>query len=192
MRGGRLPRPPARDIGVPVIVLPAGAPWGAVIAALVAAIAGGAGRARAAPARVALRGPLIEGRGIPASPTRPAELLGAPVAILDEYLDLRALRGLSGEQEAFLDAAVGRARGHGPASMVGPFVEEAMDGISRELVHGAAGRDRRARRLGGRRRSRPRRRPSSTSWPRRRRWSAPARRCAPRPSRACAATSSRS
>lgn len=130
---------PAADIGVPVIVLPATAPWGAVIAALVAAIAGGTGQAGAAEARTTLRAPLMEGRGFPGLAAAASELLRAPVAILDEYLDLRGGSGLSEEQDAFLDAAIVRARGHGPASVIGPFVEEAMAGISRELVMGVSG-----------------------------------------------------
>jgi sugar diacid utilization regulator len=130
---------PAADIGVPVILLPSGAPWGAVIAALVTAIAGGTGQARAAVARRALRVPLMEGRGYPGLAAAAHELMGAPVAILDDYLDLRGSSGLSPDQEAFLAEAVLRARGHGPASIVGPFVEEAMPGISRELVHDASG-----------------------------------------------------
>jgi len=68
-----------------------------------------------------------------------ARLLDAPVALLDEYLDVRARDGLSGDQEAFLDAAIGRARGHGPASIVGPFVEEEMPDVTRALVTGESG-----------------------------------------------------
>jgi len=132
-------RAPARDAGVPVIVLPSAAPWGAVITALAGAIAGGTGQAGAARARAALRGPLMEGRGFPGLAAAAAELIGAPVAILDDYLDLRGSAELTEEQEAFLDDAVVRARGHGPASVIGPFVEEAMPGISRELVHGPGG-----------------------------------------------------
>ena len=68
-----------------------------------------------------------------------AGLLDAPVALLDEYLDILARHGLSGDQEAFLDAAIGRARGHGPASIVGPFVEEEMPDVTRVLVTGESG-----------------------------------------------------
>ena len=130
---------PARDAGVPVLVLPSAAPWGPVLAAVAAAVAGGTGRAAAGRARAALRTPLMEGAGYPGLAATAAELIGAPVAILDDYLDLRGSSGLSEEQEAFLDQAVVRARGHGPASVVGPFVEEAMPGMSRELVHGPGG-----------------------------------------------------
>ena len=130
---------PSQDLGVPAIVLPATAPWGMVIAELVAAIAGGPTQAAAAAARVALRAPLIEGRGHPGLAAAANELLDAPVAILDEYLDLRGSAGLSADDEAFLEAAILRARGHGPASIVGPFVEEEMPGISRSLVNSGGG-----------------------------------------------------
>ena len=130
---------PSVDPGVPAIVLPPAAPWGAVIAALAAAIAGGSGQAGAARARAMLRAPLVEGQGFPGLAAAAAELLGAPVAILDDYLDLRGASALSPEQDEFLAAAVTRARGHGPASVVGPFVEEAMPGITREVVHGSGG-----------------------------------------------------
>lgn len=130
---------PGGDIGVPVVVLPSSAPWGAVIAALVAAIAGGTEQAGAAVARRALRTPLMEGSGYPGLAAAASELMGAPVAILDDYLDLRGASGLSPEQHALLAEAVVRARSHGPASIVGPFVEEAMPGITRSLVHDASG-----------------------------------------------------
>jgi sugar diacid utilization regulator len=68
-----------------------------------------------------------------------AGLLGDPVALLDEYLDVLARHGLSDDQEAFLEAAIGRARGHGPASIVGPFVEEEMPDVTRVLVTGEPG-----------------------------------------------------
>ena len=66
-------------------------------------------------------------------------MIGAPVAILDEYLDLRGAAGLTEEQEGVLEAAVVRARGHGPASVIGPFMEEEMPGRSRALVTGGEG-----------------------------------------------------
>ena len=125
---------PSDDLGVPAIVLPAAAPWGIVIAELVGAIAGGPSQAAAAAARDALRAPLIEGRGHPGLAAAANALLRAPVAILDEYLDQRGSSGLSADDQAFLEAAIVRARGHSPASVIGPFVEEEMPGISRSLV----------------------------------------------------------
>ena len=127
---------PAADLGVPTFVLRAGTPWGPVIADLVAAVAGGAAGARAAAARAALRRPLIAGEGLTGFAEVAGRLLASPVAILDEYLDIRACEGLSADHEAFLEAAIQRARGHGPASIVGPFVEEEMPEVTRTLVHG--------------------------------------------------------
>lgn len=131
--------PPRGEIGVPALVLAPGTAWGTVVAALVAAVAGGRPGAAAAAARAALRRPLLEGLGHPGLAAAAAGLVDAPVAILDEYLDLRGAAAMSEEQERFLDEAVARARGHGPASIVGPFVEEDMPGVSRSLVHGPSG-----------------------------------------------------
>lgn len=130
---------PPQDLGVPAIVIPMTAPWGSVIAELVGAIAGGSTSAAATAARNALRAPLIEGHSHPGLAAAAHELLGAPVAILDEYLDVRGSAGLSADDETFLEAAVLRARGHGPASIIGPFVEEEMPGISRSLVNSPSG-----------------------------------------------------
>ncbi len=95
--------PPAADLGVPALVLAPGAPWGSVIAELVAAIAGGSTHAVAVAARSALHAPLVEGRGHPGLAAVTHELLGTPVAILDEYLDIRGSAGLSDEEDAFLE-----------------------------------------------------------------------------------------
>jgi PucR family transcriptional regulator, purine catabolism regulatory protein len=130
---------PPKNLGVPALVLAPGTPWGAVVAELVTAISGGATRAAGARARAALRSPLVEGRGHPGLAEVANELLGAPVAILDEYLDVRGAAGLSSDEESFLTDAIVRARGHGPASIIGPFVEEEMPGISRSLVNGPGG-----------------------------------------------------
>jgi sugar diacid utilization regulator len=130
---------PAAPLGVPALVLPPGAPWGPVLADLAAALGHGAGLAAAAGARRALRGALVEGQGFTGLASGARELLGAPVAVLDEYLDVLGAAGLSAEQEAFLGAAVVRARGHSPASVLGPFIEEDMPGISRALVSGRGG-----------------------------------------------------
>jgi sugar diacid utilization regulator len=130
---------PAGDAGVPVLVLPPGAPWGAVLADLSAALSGATRHAGAAAARAALRGPLVEGAGFPGLAAAARDLLGAPVAILDDYLDLQGAAGLSEDQEEFLEAAVARARGHSPASVLGPFMEEQMPGLARALVAGPAG-----------------------------------------------------
>ena len=130
---------PAGDLGVPALVLPPGARWSAVIADLVAALDGGSGLAGSLAARAALRAPLADGQGFPGLAAAARQVIGAPVAILDEYLDLRGAAGLAEEQEAMLDAAVVRARGHGPASVMGPFMEEEMPGRTRVLIAGGDG-----------------------------------------------------
>ena len=130
---------PDGDLGVPALVVPAEVPWGAVIADLAAAVVGGAGLSGAIAARAALRAPLADGAGFPGLAAAARAVIGAPVAILDEYLDLRGAAGLTEEQEGVLEAAVVRARGHGPASVMGPFMEEEMPGRSRALVMGGEG-----------------------------------------------------
>jgi PucR family transcriptional regulator, purine catabolism regulatory protein len=130
---------PEDDLGVPALVLPAGTPWGAVVADLAAALVAGAGLSGALAARAALRGPLADGAGFPGLAAAARTVIGAPVAILDEYLDLRGAAGLTEELEGALEAAVVRARGHGPASVTGPFMEEDMPGRTRAIVAGADG-----------------------------------------------------
>jgi sugar diacid utilization regulator len=132
-------RPPATELAVPVVVLPAGAPWGPVLADLAAALAG-AGRLRpAAAARVALRAPLLRGGGHGGLALAVRDLLGAPVACLDEYLDLLGGAGLGEAQEAELDEMVAEARGHGPASVLGSFLNHETPGLARVPVVGANG-----------------------------------------------------
>jgi sugar diacid utilization regulator len=130
---------PAAPLPVPAIVLPPGAPWGPVIADLLAAIGDGSGLSGGVAARAALRAALVGGLGNVGLAGAARELLGEPVAILDEYLDLLGAAGLSQEQETFLEAAVVRARGHSPASVVGPFMEEDMPDLSRAVVSGGGG-----------------------------------------------------
>lgn len=130
---------PKGDVGVPALVLPPGAGWGAVIADLAAALRTASGLSGAMSARAALRTPLADGQGFPGLAAAARGVLGAPVAILDEYLDLRGAAGLTEEQEGALEAAVVRARGHGPASVIGPFMQEDMPGRTRRLVAGADG-----------------------------------------------------
>jgi sugar diacid utilization regulator len=125
---------------VPVLVLPAGARWGAVLADLHAALSDGARLGHAAAARAAFRAPLVEGEGFPGLAAAACELLGASVAILDEHLDLLGTAGMGEAQDEELAAAVGRARGHGPASVLGPFLEdEGLPEVTRALVRGGGG-----------------------------------------------------
>lgn len=130
---------PAGKLSVPALVLPPGAAWGEVLSTVVGAVAGGGAQAGARRARVAFREPLMEGRGYPGVAEAAARMLEAPVAILDEYLDVLGASGLSEEQDSFLAEAIVRARGHGPASVIGPFVEERMPGMTREVVTGPGG-----------------------------------------------------
>jgi sugar diacid utilization regulator len=130
---------PRRDLGVPALVVAADVTWGAVMADLVAALDGGSGLSGRLAAQAALRPPLVDGQGFPGLAAAARAVVGAPVAILDEYLDLRGAAGLTEEQEAALEAAVVRARGHGPASWIGPFMEEAMPGRTRLVVTGGEG-----------------------------------------------------
>ncbi|MGD9696592.1 MAG: PucR family transcriptional regulator [Thermoleophilia bacterium] len=130
---------PGSDLGVPVVLLPPGAPWGPVIADLVAALSDGSGLSGGLAARSALRAPLIDGRGYMGLAEAARELIAAPIVILDEYLDVQGASGMSDEQEAKLDEAIVRARGHSPASVIGPFMEEEMRGKSRMLIAGPTG-----------------------------------------------------
>ncbi len=110
---------------VPVIVIPDDRPWGDVIGALYAAISG---QTREMQARDALRRVLIAGLGAPGIAEAAAEVLGAPVAIVDEYLDILGTSGLTDSRDAALGGAIEQARTHGPASLVGPFLEEGIKG----------------------------------------------------------------
>lgn len=127
---------PDTDPGVPVAVLAPGAPWGPVIAQLVALLDGAPARDAA---RDALHAPLVAGRGFPGLAEVARGLLDMPVAILDEYLDVLGSAGMSDRDEAALAAAVEASRGHGPASLLGPFMDQEMRGITRRLTSGPGG-----------------------------------------------------
>jgi len=130
---------PAQALSVPVVVLPEGAEWGPVLADLAAGIAEAAGARRAGQARSALRGPLLEAKGYGALALIARDLLGVAVAYLDEHLDLMGAAGLSEAQEAELEGVVTRARGHGPASVLGSFFQEEMPALFRLPVTAPAG-----------------------------------------------------
>lgn len=110
---------------VPVIHLPDDRPWGEVIAALHAFISG---QARELAARDALRRVLIAGLGAPGIAEAAAEVLGAPVAIVDEYLDVLGTARLTDAREDALGDAIEEARTHGPASLLGPFTRAGIKG----------------------------------------------------------------
>ncbi|MEW6582808.1 MAG: helix-turn-helix domain-containing protein, partial [Actinomycetota bacterium] len=97
------------------------------------------GVVRSAQARSALRDPLVAGQGYSALAGVAARFLDTGVACLDEYLDVLGSAGLSAEQEGELTAAVERARGHGPASVLGSFFADESFAVVRERVIGRGG-----------------------------------------------------
>lgn len=132
-------REASNDLGVPAVILRPGAPWGPVVAEISAAIAAVAGSGPAAAVRQALRGPLVEGHGYSALAGVAQDFLGVGVACLDEYLDTLGSAGLSPADEEALAAAVERARGHSPASVVGSFFADEELFVCRERVIGRGG-----------------------------------------------------
>jgi sugar diacid utilization regulator len=132
-------RRPSTDLPVPALVLRPGAPWGPVVAEISAAVAAAAGSGPAAAVRQALREPLVEGHGYSALAGVAQDFLGVGVACLDEYLDTLGSAGLTPGDEADLAAAVERARGHGPASVVGSFFADEELAVHRERVIGRGG-----------------------------------------------------
>jgi hypothetical protein len=91
---------------VPVIHLPDDRPWGEVIAALQSFISG---QSRELEARDALRRVLIAGLGAPGIAEAAAEVLGSPVAIVDEYLDVLGTARLTDAREEALGDDPARA-----------------------------------------------------------------------------------
>lgn len=110
---------------VPVITIPDDRQWGDVIGAIHAHVSG---RAREMEARDALRRVLIAGQGAPGIAEAAGEVLGTPVAILDEYLDVLGTSGLTDARDDSLRGAIEAARSHGPASLLGPFTEAGIKG----------------------------------------------------------------
>ena len=113
------------DPTVPVITIPADRPWGDVLSAIAQALSG---EEREREARRVFRQALISGRGVPGIAEAASQLLDAPVALLDEYLDILGAAGISDAREDSLHEAIEAARGHGPASLLGPFVESGVQG----------------------------------------------------------------
>lgn len=110
---------------VPVIVIPDDRPWSVVLGAIAAAVSG---EARERDSRRVLGASLISGRGVPGIAEAASQLLGAPVAILDEFLDVLGAVGVSDAREESLGTAIEDARGHGPASLLRPFTESGVSG----------------------------------------------------------------
>ncbi len=123
---------------VPVVVIATKASWSAVLRALSEAIGSGA-RASADAARAALRGPLLAGEGYAALAEVASTMLGAPVAIVDPYLDTVGVVGVDEAQIAALDEAVERARAAEPSSVTAQFLAADVAGTVRESIPGAAG-----------------------------------------------------
>ncbi len=121
----------------PVVVLPGGALWSETLGAITEALGARGGLAAAAKARAALRRLAT----VDATPddvaATAANLMGAPVALLDEYLNVLGSAELTLAHRAELQTAVESARGHGPVSLAGVFVREGSDGAHRREVIGA-------------------------------------------------------
>jgi sugar diacid utilization regulator len=125
---------------VPVFSLPPEITWNAVVDDLSDLVGARRGRRAAERARAALHVPLVEGQGFAGLSSTCRDLLGAPVAVLDDYLDLMADSGLDDDHSAHLTEAVREARGHGPASVLGPFFHDAPSEMARVLVPGRGDR----------------------------------------------------
>jgi hypothetical protein len=123
---------------VPVVVIATTASWSAVLTALSEAIGLGA-RASADAARAALRGPLLAGEGYAALAEVASTMLGAPVAIVDPYLDTVGMVGVDEAQIAALEEAVERARAAEPSSVAAQFLAADIAGTVREPIPGPAG-----------------------------------------------------
>jgi purine catabolism regulator len=67
------------------------------------------------------------------------DFLGAGVAVLDDYLEITASAGLTESEVRLIEEAVSRARGHGPASLLGPFMETELEDVIRFPVEGTTG-----------------------------------------------------
>jgi sugar diacid utilization regulator len=96
-------------------------------------------RSAADRARVALRAPLLAGEGYGALAEAAHGLLGAPVAVLDAYLDVVGAAGLDEARRAILDDALDAVRGGEPATLIEEFGRAALAGAIRRPVPGAAG-----------------------------------------------------
>jgi len=127
---------PPKGYPVPALVLDRADAWAAVLDDLSDLVGPRRGRRAAERARSALRVPLLESRGFQGLTEACRNLLGAPVAVLDDYLDILADAGMDAAHTAQLEDAVREARGHGPASIVGPFFHDSPAEMARVLVPG--------------------------------------------------------
>jgi len=127
--------PPA-GYPIPVLVIPPQTAWAAVADDLSELLGARRGRRAGERARAAFRQPLVEGRGFAGLAGVCRDLLGASVTILDDHLDVLADAGVDADQARALEEAVREARGHGPASVLGPFFHDAPADLARMLVPG--------------------------------------------------------
>ena len=131
---------PAAAYPVPVFILPPEITWNAVVDDLSDLVGARRGRRAAERARMALHVPLVEGLGFAGLSSTCRDLLGVPVAVLDDHLDLMAEAGVDDTLSLQLEEAVSDARGHGPASVIGPFFHDAPSDMVRLLVPGRGDR----------------------------------------------------
>ena len=131
---------PAAAYPVPVFILPPEINWNAVVDDLSDLVGARRGRRAAERARMALHVPLVEGLGFAGLSSTCRDLLGVPVAVLDDHLDLMADAGVDDTLSLQLEEAVSDARGHGPASVIGPFFHDAPSDMVRLLVPGRGDR----------------------------------------------------
>jgi sugar diacid utilization regulator len=125
---------------IPVIVLAPDASWTAVIDDLTGLFGAHRGRRAADRARAAFRIPLTDGRGFAGLSEACRDLLGAPVAVLDDYLDVLAEIDVDDLQTQQLDTAIADARARGAVTPLEPFVADAPAEITRMLVLGPGDR----------------------------------------------------
>jgi sugar diacid utilization regulator len=125
---------------IPVVVIPSDASWSGVIDDLTDLFGAHRGRRAADRARLAFRIPLSDGRGFAGLTDACRDLLGAPVAVLDDYLDVLAEAGVDDAQTQQLDTAIAEARGRGSIAPIEPFVADAPSDITRMLVLGPGDR----------------------------------------------------
>lgn len=131
--------PPA-GYPIPAVVLPVDASWTAVIDDLTDLLGTHRGRRAADRARMAFRIPLTDGRGFAGLAEACRDQLGAPVAVLDDYLDVLAEVDVDDAQTQQLDATIAEARARGAVTPIEPFVADAPGDITRMLVLGPGDR----------------------------------------------------
>ena len=128
-----------KDISdVPVVVLADGAAWGPVVTALAEAVGAGV-RSAGDAARAALRTPLLAGEGYGALAAAASSILGAPVALLDAYLDVVGLAGVDAAKEAAVEEATEGMRAGDPSEALSAFLATGVAGTVRRPVPGPVG-----------------------------------------------------